>query len=47
MVELSKLIKESERLRPQIEAERDPALRREMKKTYKHYRHQWRASSLR
>lgn len=41
-MELSDLNKQIEELRPQIAAELDPALQREMKKTFKHYQRQLR-----
>jgi hypothetical protein len=41
-MELSDLNKQIEELRPQIAAELDPALRREMEKTFKHYQRQLR-----
>lgn len=44
-MDLSELIRESERLRPQIADEPDASLQREMKKTYKHYQKQIRSAT--
>ena len=44
-MDLSSLIKECDRLRPQIAAERDPVLRREMQRTFKHFQKQIRSAT--